>query len=113
MLKGEKWSQITNPKGKKQFENPAKDLMMLPADLALIADPEFKKWVDAYAKDQGRFFDDFAKAFSKLLELGVPFDQKVQALVEQKSPPNKPAENKPADNKPADNKPSFFKRLFG
>lgn len=47
--------------------------MMLPSDLALLADPEFKKWAELYAKDEGKFFKDFASAFSKLLELGVPF----------------------------------------
>jgi cytochrome c peroxidase len=29
--------------------------------------------VHAYAKDSDAFFADFAAAFSKLLELGVPF----------------------------------------
>ena len=47
--------------------------MMLPADLALIQDPEFRKYVEIYAKDEDLFFKDFAKAFSKLLELGVAF----------------------------------------
>jgi cytochrome c peroxidase len=46
--------------------------MMLPSDMALIADPAFKKWVEIYAKDEDRFFADYAKAFSKLLHLGVP-----------------------------------------
>ena len=40
------------------------------ADLALIQDPQFKKWVVAYAKDEDLFFADFAKAFQKLTELG-------------------------------------------
>jgi cytochrome c peroxidase len=44
--------------------------MMLPTDLALIHDAGFKKYVDLYAEDQNKFFDDFSKAFSKLLELG-------------------------------------------
>jgi len=44
-----------------------------PSDLALVADPEFKKWVEVYAKDENKFFKDFASAFAKLLELGVPF----------------------------------------
>ena len=44
--------------------------MMLPADIALIEDPEFKKWVQAYAKDEALFFRDFAAAFGKLMELG-------------------------------------------
>ena len=48
-------------------------LMMLPVDLMLIAEPAFKKWVEVYAKDEDLFFTDFAKAFAKLLELGVPF----------------------------------------
>jgi catalase (peroxidase I) len=39
----------------------------------MIQDPEFKKYVEMYAKDQELFFKDFAKAFSKLLELGVAF----------------------------------------
>ena len=44
-----------------------------PSDIALIKDPKFRRWVEVYAKDEDRFFVDFAKAFSKLLELGVPF----------------------------------------
>jgi len=31
--------------------------------------------VVAYAKDEDLFFKDFAAAFSKLIELGVPFGQ--------------------------------------
>ena len=75
--------------------------MMLPSDLFLIADPEFKKWVEVYSKDEARFNKDFGKfpnaqdallqyfqwgasltlasipwlsaaAFGKLLALGVP-----------------------------------------
>ena len=45
--------------------------MMLPSDLVLIEDPEFKKYVDIYAKDQKKFFSDFAEAFQKLEELGT------------------------------------------
>mmetsp|Transcript_24286 Transcript_24286/g.79225 ORF Transcript_24286/g.79225 Transcript_24286/m.79225 type:complete len:331 (+) Transcript_24286:41-1033(+) len=58
-------------KGPKQFENEdGKDLMMLPTDLALIEDFHFRKWVEIYAKDEKRFFADFAKAYQKLTELG-------------------------------------------
>ena len=46
---------------------------MLPADIALIQDPEFRRLVQEYAKDEAKFFTDFSKAFSKLLELGVTF----------------------------------------
>lgn len=47
--------------------------MMLPSDIALLQDAEFKKYVVAYAKDEALFFKDFTAAFSKLLELGVDF----------------------------------------
>jgi catalase (peroxidase I) len=30
---------------------------------ALVWDPEFKKYVELYAKDEGAFFKDFAAAF--------------------------------------------------
>lgn len=62
-----KWS------GPHQYENEDGALMMLPADMSLLADPEFKKWVDIYAVDEDRFFKDFASAFTKLEESGVPF----------------------------------------
>lgn len=50
--------------------------MMLPADLYLIKDPEFRKYVEEYAKDETAFFIDFSAAFAKLLELGVKFEGK-------------------------------------
>ena len=31
------------------------------------------RYVDLYAKDEAKFFADFAAAFSKMLELGVEF----------------------------------------
>lgn len=46
---------------------------MLPSDMAFLEDPAFKKYVLLYAKDEQKFFEDFAKAYAKLLELGVPF----------------------------------------
>jgi catalase (peroxidase I) len=48
---------------------------MLPSDMALIWDPKFKPWVEKYAADEQLFFKDFAKAFKKLLELGVNFSK--------------------------------------
>jgi len=56
-----------------QYEDKSRQLMMLPADMALLWDKKFKKFVDLYAKDEDKFFADFAAAFSKLMELGVPF----------------------------------------
>ena len=43
---------------------------LLPADIALIEDADFKKWVDVYAKDEKKFFADFTKAYAKLTENG-------------------------------------------
>lgn len=47
--------------------------MMLPADLALVQDKDFRVIVEQYAKDENKFFTDFASAFSKLMELGCKF----------------------------------------
>jgi cytochrome c peroxidase len=63
--------------GPKQFEDvTTKSLMMLPTDMALIKDKEFKKHVERYAKDEEAFFKDFSNVFTRLLELGVPFESK-------------------------------------
>lgn len=42
--------------GPDQFEDSTGQLMMLPVDIALMAEPAFKKWVDIYAKDENKFF---------------------------------------------------------
>lgn len=67
-----KWT-VKQWNGPKQYEDPTGELMMLVSDMCLLDDPSFKKWVDVYAKDEDRFFNDFSKAFTKLTELGVPF----------------------------------------
>lgn len=46
--------------------------MMLPADYLLVKDGAFNKYVKQYAKDEEKFFTDFASAYSRLMELGVP-----------------------------------------
>lgn len=61
-----KWS------GPLQYEDKSGQLMMLPTDMALLWDKGFKKHVVEYAKDEELFFRDFARAFSRLLALGVP-----------------------------------------
>jgi cytochrome c peroxidase len=78
LLIEERWSPKATHNGKPwtgpdQFEDASGKLMMLPSDIALILDPEFKKYVELYAYNEDAFFKDFAKAFAKLLELGVPF----------------------------------------
>jgi len=57
--------------GPLQFEDKkTQKLMMLPTDIALKTDPEFKKWSEIYYKDSDRFLKDFAAAYKKLTELG-------------------------------------------
>ncbi|KAH3681807.1 hypothetical protein WICPIJ_007246 [Wickerhamomyces pijperi] len=71
LLLEDKWT----PKkwdGPFQYENKD-ELMMLPTDMALVQDASMKKLVVEYAKDQEKFFKDFAPAFKKLLELGIDF----------------------------------------
>lgn len=65
--------------GPLQYEDKSGQLMMLPTDMALVSDRTFRKWVNAYAKDEDTFFKDFAAAFGKLLELGVPFPEPAAA----------------------------------
>lgn len=75
LLLDEKWSW-RKWNGPKQYEDvKTKSLMMLPTDMALVKDKSFNKSVKLYAEDQDKFFDDFAKAFSRLMELGVPTAQ--------------------------------------
>lgn len=69
VLLEEKWT----PKqwdGPPQFEDPTGDLMMLIADMALVEDPEMKKWVQIYKDDYSRFANDFVKAWTKLTQNG-------------------------------------------
>jgi len=69
------WTIKTTHKGKPwtgpmQFEDPTGDLMMLPSDIVLLQDKEFRKWVDVYAKYDMKFQKDFAAAVGKLFALG-------------------------------------------
>ncbi|KAI5453506.1 heme peroxidase [Naganishia albida] len=75
LLFDEKWSW-RKWNGPAQFtDSKTKSLMMLPADMSLTKDKEFKKHAKAYAQDADLFFKDFAKVFNKLIELGVPTAQ--------------------------------------
>ncbi|GLC44265.1 hypothetical protein PLESTB_000759000 [Pleodorina starrii] len=81
------FQELTNNKWRpKKWDGPLQyedaktgTLMMLPTDMCLLSDRTFKKWVTLYAKDQDAFFKDFAVAFGKLMELGVPFPGKAAA----------------------------------
>ncbi|KDP29642.1 hypothetical protein JCGZ_18804 [Jatropha curcas] len=45
-------------------------LLKLPTDKALLDDPEFRPYVELYAKDEDAFFRDYAVSHKKLSELG-------------------------------------------
>jgi cytochrome c peroxidase len=71
LLLEEKWT-VRQWKGPLQYEDgTTRKLMMLPTDLTLIKDAEFRKWVEVYAKDEEKFFKDFAAAYTKLIENNV------------------------------------------
>lgn len=65
--KGKPWT------GPFQFEDPTGELMMLPSDIVLIQDNDFRKHVMLYAKHEQMFMKDFAAVFQKLMELGCDF----------------------------------------
>jgi cytochrome c peroxidase len=78
LLLEEKWTIKRTHEGKEwkgpaQFEDKTGKMMMLPSDMVIIQDPEFRKYAEMYTKDEALFFKDFSAAFSKLLELGVVF----------------------------------------
>ncbi|PYI22332.1 cytochrome c peroxidase Ccp1 [Aspergillus japonicus CBS 114.51] len=78
LLLDEKWQQ-KKWNGPVQFtDKTTKTLMMLPTDLAMIKDKEFRKHVERYAKDNDVFFKEFTDVYVKLLELGVPFISKAE-----------------------------------
>ncbi|CAH1413667.1 unnamed protein product [Lactuca virosa] len=45
-------------------------LLKLPTDKALLDDPNFRTYVELYAKDEDVFFKDYAESHKKLSELG-------------------------------------------
>ena len=85
LLMDEKWDW-KYWSGPKQYEDTkTKSLMMLPTDMALIKDNEFKKHVERYAKDSQVFFKEFSDVLVKLFELGVPFQSEPEDRISFKS----------------------------
>jgi peroxiredoxin len=74
------WKKKMLKNGVEQFvnydENTEAELVMLPTDIALTQDLKFRKWVELYACDKDRFFEDFSKVFAKLVELDIQRDEK-------------------------------------
>jgi len=114
VLVEEKWTE-RKWNGPKQYQDSTGKLMMLPADLAFIKDPEFKKWVDVYHKDEKIFFDHFAKAFAKLLELGVPrgHDAVAPVIAPPKAAATSPLAPAPAAAAAAPAQKSWWQKIFG
>lgn len=52
-------------------EDPDPTLLRLISDMALLDDPEHRRIVELYAKDQETFFKDYVDAHKKLSELGM------------------------------------------
>ncbi|PWN35876.1 heme peroxidase [Meira miltonrushii] len=72
LLFNEKWS-FRKWGGPKQYQDKSTGgLMMLTTDMALVQDSSFRKYANQYAESEDKFFEDFSKAYAKLLELGVP-----------------------------------------
>ncbi|XP_062176937.1 L-ascorbate peroxidase 3 [Alnus glutinosa] len=52
------------------LKGESEGLLQLPTDKALLNDPEFRRYVELYAKDEDAFFRDYAESHKKLSELG-------------------------------------------
>jgi cytochrome c peroxidase len=66
-----------NWKGPLQFVDEDDEIMMLPADMSILWDPEFAKIAREFATDKDLFYKDFAEAYGKLLELGAPLEGQI------------------------------------
>ncbi|CAF1456936.1 unnamed protein product [Didymodactylos carnosus] len=73
LIENEWKASIVPETGKEQFEAypEGEKLLMLPTDMYLLKDPETNELVEIYAKDQQKSFNDFVKAFGRLLEFGA------------------------------------------
>ncbi|XP_022740911.1 peroxidase 63-like [Durio zibethinus] len=58
------------------FQNLPKGLGVLKSDHGLYNDPRTKPFVELYAKDQNKFFQDFARALQKLSVYGIKIGRK-------------------------------------
>ncbi|CAL9228043.1 unnamed protein product [Arabidopsis halleri] len=52
------------------LKGESEGLLKLPTDKTLLEDPEFRRLVELYAKDEDAFFRDYAESHKKLSELG-------------------------------------------
>ncbi|PPS10207.1 hypothetical protein GOBAR_AA10438 [Gossypium barbadense] len=52
------------------LKGESEGLLKLPTDIALMDYPEFREYVELYAKDEDAFFRDYAESHKRLSELG-------------------------------------------
>lgn len=73
LLLDDEWEYGVVPEtGRKQFfDKSNREIMMLNTDMEMVASKDFRVWAEIYANDEKLFFEDYAKVFAKLLELGV------------------------------------------
>ncbi|KAL0422904.1 UNVERIFIED_CONTAM: L-ascorbate peroxidase 3 [Sesamum latifolium] len=63
-------------------QGESEGLLKLPTDVALLDDPDFRRYVELYAKDEDAFFKDYAESHKKLSELGfTPTPAGAKAIV--------------------------------
>uniref|UniRef100_A0A8R7V7E2 L-ascorbate peroxidase n=2 Tax=Triticum urartu TaxID=4572 RepID=A0A8R7V7E2_TRIUA len=65
------------------LKGESEGLLKLPTDKALLDDPEFRRYVELYAKDEDAFFKDYAESHKKLSELG--FTPRISGAASTKS----------------------------
>eukprot|EP00127_Corallochytrium_limacisporum_P001826 Clim_evm11s85 gene=Clim_evmTU11s85 len=70
LLLSEEWEEDKDKPKLQYKDKKTGELMMLHTDLELIWCEGFKPIVEEYAKDQDKFFEDFAKYMQQLQELG-------------------------------------------
>ena len=84
VLISESWHQEIVPEaGGVQYYNHDNSLRMLNTDMELLRDPSYKIWVQEYAKDENRYFKDFAEAYAKLLDLRIRRDAKGTVILQE------------------------------
>lgn len=54
-----------------QQSDPMAEMIGLPSDHVLSDDAQCRPWIEKYAADQQRFFEDFAAAYVKMCSLGA------------------------------------------
>jgi catalase (peroxidase I) len=68
-----RFREVTNSSGNRQWEvrmGAREPFMMLPSDMCLVWDPDFRRHLTYYEKHRREFNRDSAATFKKLIELG-------------------------------------------